>query len=40
MVEPVFGLGSMMFELSQSSGEFGVSDLTTIIGVNYRYLFK
>ena len=40
MVGPVFGLDQLMFELSQSSGEFGVSDLTTIIGVNYRYLFK
>ncbi|MCE1225088.1 MAG: tetratricopeptide repeat protein [Geobacteraceae bacterium] len=39
LVGPLFGLDQLMLELTQSSGEFGVSDLTTIIGVNYRYLF-
>ncbi len=39
LVGPLFGLDQLILELTQSSGEFGVSDLTTTISVNYRYLF-
>ena len=39
LVGPVFGLDQLMFEVTQGSGQFGSSDLTTTIGVNYRYFY-
>jgi hypothetical protein len=39
LVGPVFGLDQLMFELTQRSGQFGISDLTTIIGISYRYFY-
>ncbi|WP_281184457.1 tetratricopeptide repeat protein [Trichlorobacter lovleyi] len=39
LVGPVFGLDQLMLEVTQGSGQFGSADLTTIIGVNYRYFY-
>ncbi|QOX80179.1 tetratricopeptide repeat protein [Trichlorobacter lovleyi] len=39
LVGPVFGLDQLMFEVTQGSGKFGSTDLTTTIGVNYRYFY-
>jgi hypothetical protein len=39
LVGPVFGLDQLMLELSQGSGQFGVSDVTTTIGITYRYFY-
>lgn len=39
LVGPLFGLDQLLFEVTQGSGQFGSSDLTTTIGVNYRYFY-
>ncbi|MDK9716438.1 MAG: tetratricopeptide repeat protein [Trichlorobacter sp.] len=39
LVGPVFGFDQLMFELTQNSGQFGTSDLTTTIGISYRYFY-
>jgi hypothetical protein len=39
LVGPVFGGDQLMFELTQRSGQFGISDLTTTIGISYRYFY-
>lgn len=39
VVGPVFGLDQVLFELTQGSGQFGTSDLTTTIGIRYRYFY-
>jgi len=39
LVGPVFGLDQLLFELTQNSGQFGTSDLTTTIGIRYRYFY-
>ncbi|MDD2499678.1 MAG: tetratricopeptide repeat protein [Geobacter sp.] len=37
---PLLGLDTLLFSLSQESGAFGNSDLSTRIGLKYRYLFN
>jgi hypothetical protein len=39
VVGPVLGLDQLTFEFTQGSGQFGVSDLTTVIGMSYRYFY-
>lgn len=39
LVGPLLGLDQLLLELTQGSGQFGVNDLSTTFGVNYRYLF-
>lgn len=39
MVGPVFGLDQLLLELTQGSGQFGTKDLTTTIGIKYRYFY-
>lgn len=39
MVGPVFGLDQLLLELTQGSGQFGTKDLTTTIGIRYRYFY-
>ena len=39
LVGPVWGLDQLMLELTQNSGQFGISDLTTIFGISYRYFY-
>ncbi len=39
MVGPVFGLDQLLLELTQGSGQFGVNDLSTTIGIRYRYFY-
>lgn len=39
LVGPLFGLDQLMLEVTQGSGQFGTSDLTTTFGVNYRYFY-
>lgn len=36
---PLLGLDRLMLELTQGSGQFGSSDLTTTIGISYRYYY-
>ena len=35
----VTGLDRLVFEISQGTGDFGKNDLSTTLGVSYRYLF-
>jgi len=39
MTGPVFGLDQLLLELTQGSGQFGINDLTTTIGIRYRYFY-
>ena len=39
-VGPLFGLDTLLFSLSQESGAFGNSDLSTRVDLIYRYLFN
>lgn len=39
MVGPVFGLDQLLLELTQGSGQFGMNDLSTTIGIRYRYFY-
>ena len=39
-VGPLFGLDALLFSLSQESGSFGSSDLSTRFDLMYRYLFN
>lgn len=39
MVGPLLGLDQLMFEITQGSGQFGTSDLTTTIGFGYRFFY-
>ena len=39
LVGPVIGFDQLMFEVTQGSGEFGTTGLTTTIGVSYRYFY-
>jgi polysaccharide biosynthesis protein PelB len=39
-VGPLFGLDALLFSLSQESGSFGSSDISTRLDVMYRYLFN
>lgn len=39
LVGPVTGFDQLMFEVTQGSGAFGTTGLTTTIGVSYRYFY-
>jgi hypothetical protein len=39
MATTIFGLDQLQLGLIQGSGQFGATDLSTIIRLKYRYLF-